>query len=160
MLKDLTSLARLAHRTQGTRPIFLSQPKPYARSHAHTFRILTPLQTTHDHQSESKSGDRTVLDPQRSEVSKSGTDNEVAGHPAAYDPSKTSPESEIEATQEESQKEGKVSNPLDMSPANKDVSHWRHPTEGGPDHNAKKAAPSARGSAKKNRPVGGGKKKA
>ncbi|PWY65240.1 hypothetical protein BO70DRAFT_366818 [Aspergillus heteromorphus CBS 117.55] len=149
MLKELASISRLAQRS---RPIHtssvltLTQPRP--------FHTLPALQTTHDQSSEAKSGDRTVLDPQRSEVSKSGTDNEVAGHPAAYDPSKTSPESEIEATQEETRREGKVSNPLDMSPANKDVSHWRHPTEGGPDHNAEKSGPSSRGWTKKNRPVG------
>lgn len=102
--------------------------------------------------------DRTVLDPQRSEVSKSGTDNEVAAHPAAYDPHRTSPESEIAATEEESQQEGKVSNPLDMSPANKETSKSRPPQEGGPDRNVEREKPSSRGSARKHGEVKIGKK--
>lgn len=102
--------------------------------------------------------DRTVLDPQRSEVSKSGTDNEVAAHPAAYDPQRTSPESEIEATKEESQRAGKVSNPLDISPANKETSKMRPPQEGGPDRNVDKEKPSARGAARKHGEVKIGKK--
>lgn len=96
--------------------------------------------------------DRETLNPERSETTKSGTDGEVAKHPSAFDPSKTAPESEHEATAEESRKEGK-DDPLNMSPANKDVSAWRGPTEGGPDRNRDREASSSRGAPKKNRGI-------
>jgi hypothetical protein len=86
-------------------------------------------------------------------VTKSGTDSEVAQHPTAYDPSKTAPETELRATGEEHEREGKSGNPLDMSPANKNVSGWRKPTEGGPAQNADKPGPSARGQPRKNRKI-------
>lgn len=54
---------------------------------------------------------------------------------------------------EEHESEGKSGNPLDMSPANKDVSGWRGPTEGGPAQNADKPAPSGPGQPKKNRRI-------
>ncbi|KAJ5316986.1 hypothetical protein PENANT_c030G05345 [Penicillium antarcticum] len=97
--------------------------------------------------------DREALDPQRSETTKSGTDGEVAEHPSAFDPSNTAPESELAATEEESKKEGKPDSPLDMSPANKDVSAWRGPTEGGPARNRDREASSSRGSPNKNRGI-------
>ncbi|KAJ5825706.1 hypothetical protein N7474_002844 [Penicillium riverlandense] len=97
--------------------------------------------------------DRGRLSPERTEVSKSGTDSEVAQHPAAYDPSKTAPETELKATGEEHEREGKSGNPLDMSPANQDVSAWRGQTEGGAAHNAEKSGPSSRGQPRKNRKI-------
>lgn len=98
--------------------------------------------------SEQKKMDRSTLRPERTEYSKSGTDNEVAGHPSAYDPSNTSPEGQTEASGRESQQEGKISNPLDVSPANKDVSQARDPMEGAPDQNVK-SGPSVRASPRK-----------
>jgi hypothetical protein len=97
--------------------------------------------------------DREALDPQRSETTKSGTDGEVAEHPSAFDPSNTAPESELAATAEENKKEGKPDSPLDMSPANQDVSAWRGPTEGGPARNRDREASSSRGAPKKNRSI-------
>jgi hypothetical protein len=96
--------------------------------------------------------DRESLSPERSETTKSGTDAEVAEHPAAFDPSNTAPESELAATAEESKKEGESDSPLDVSAANKDVSAWRHPTEGGPARNQDRES-SARRTPKKNRSV-------
>ncbi|CAG7995510.1 unnamed protein product [Penicillium salamii] len=96
--------------------------------------------------------DREALNPERSETTKSSTDGEVASHPSAFDPSKTSPESEHEATAEESRREGK-DDPLNMSPANKDVSAWRGPTEGGPVRNKDREASSTPGATKKNRGI-------
>lgn len=57
------------------------------------------------------------------------------------------------ATAEESQSAGKPSNPLDMSPANKEAAHWQSPggADGGPTRNAEKASPSSRQGATKNR---------
>lgn len=97
--------------------------------------------------------DREQLNPERSEVTKTGTDSEVAHHPTAYDPHNTAPESELEATGEEKQQEGKQGNPLDMSPANSDVSAWREPKEGMPDRNADKQSASGRGTTKKGRSI-------
>ncbi|OOF98826.1 hypothetical protein ASPCADRAFT_403144 [Aspergillus carbonarius ITEM 5010] len=157
MIKQLASIGRLAQSTTTQSRTVSSLPRPLPTRR--TFRTIAPLQATHQQKGEEKSGDRTVLDPQRSETSQTGTDSEVAGHDAAFDPSKTSPESEVQAAQQESEQQGKVSNPLDVSPGNKDVSHARPPTEGGPDHNAEKEGPSARGWTKKNREVRDWKKK-
>ncbi|KAL2002406.1 hypothetical protein VTN02DRAFT_6830 [Thermoascus thermophilus] len=100
---------------------------------------------------EQKTLDRSTLRPERTEYSQSGTDDEVAGHPSAYDPSNTSPEGQTEASGRESQQAGKISNPLDVSPANTEVSQARDPTEGAPDQNVP-SGPSVRGSPRK-RPV-------
>ncbi|KAJ5773108.1 hypothetical protein N7457_008004 [Penicillium paradoxum] len=97
--------------------------------------------------------DRRALNPERSETAKSGTDAEVAKHPSAFDPANTAPENELAATEEESKREGKRESPLNMSPANKDVSSWRRPTEGGPDRNRDREASSSRGATKKGRGV-------
>ncbi|KAJ9224521.1 hypothetical protein DTO021C3_815 [Paecilomyces variotii] len=103
-------------------------------------------------ESSQKSIDRNELKPERSEYSKSGTDDEVAGHPSAFDPSKTSPESEVQASCEETRQEGKSSNPLNVSPGNKDVSQARDPTEGGADASTPHS-PSSRGAPPKNKQV-------
>ncbi|GAQ42454.1 hypothetical protein AtubIFM55763_002996 [Aspergillus tubingensis] len=154
MLNRITPIGRLVQRTTQiqTRTRTL---QPATR----TFRTIAPLRTTHQQKNETKSGDRNVLDPQRSESSYTGTDSEVAGHDAAFDPSNTSPEGQVEQAQKESEQQGKVSNPLDMSPGNSEVSHARPPQEGGPDHNAEKEGPSSRGWTKKNREVRGGNRK-
>ncbi|KAE8376232.1 hypothetical protein BDV26DRAFT_241125 [Aspergillus bertholletiae] len=111
-------------------------------------------QTTHQQkEEESKFHDRNILNPQRSEVSQTGTDNEVAGHPSAYDPNTTRPESEVQESEKESQQQGKVSNPLNVSPANTEVSGTRPTQEGLPDRNAEKSETSRRGAARKNREV-------
>lgn len=135
MLKSLTSTS--------TRR--LSQLHPSSRT-LHTTSTLST--TNYD-----KSDDRTSLHPERSESTQSGTDSEVAGHSSAYDPSKTSPESEMAASAEESKHEGKTSNPLDVSAANKDVGHARDPKEGGADRNVDKPGPSSRGWTRKHRVV-------
>lgn len=97
--------------------------------------------------------DRESLKPERTEGTKSGTDNEVAQQPSAYDPSNTAPESELEATGKEQQKEGDQRNPLNMSAANPEVSAWRAPTEGGADRNANRESSSRRGHPKKSRTI-------
>lgn len=125
-----------------------------------TVRLLQPtanrlLHTTRPLQKENPetSQDRTALQPERSEGTLSGTDSEVAAHPSAYDPGKTSPESEIAAAEEESKEEGKTSNPLNMSAANQNVNRARDLKEGGADRNAAKAGPSSRGWTRKHRVV-------
>ncbi|KAJ5702295.1 hypothetical protein N7488_009843 [Penicillium malachiteum] len=97
--------------------------------------------------------EREALNPERAEVTKSGTDSEVAQHASAYDPRNISPESELEAVGKEQLAEGKEGNPLNMSPANSEVSAWRSPAEGGPDRNAEKKGASGKGVTKKGRSI-------
>ncbi|KAL3465959.1 hypothetical protein BJX64DRAFT_33771 [Aspergillus heterothallicus] len=95
--------------------------------------------------------DRNKLDPSRTETSQSGTTDEVSHRDAAFDPSKTSPESEIGASREETRREGSKRDPLGVSAGDKDVGRERDPMEGGPEKNVEKGEHSTRGSAKKNR---------
>ncbi|KAI9925195.1 hypothetical protein ASPWEDRAFT_705658 [Aspergillus wentii DTO 134E9] len=151
MLSRITSISQ--HGLAATRSLRQFHP-PIASSAQQTraFHGAPSLRTSDSN----KEQDRTTLNPERSEVTKSGTDSEVAQHPAAYDPSKTSPESEIQATEEESRQEGKVSNPLDMSPANKDVSDWAQ-EEGDSSH--QKTTASSRGQTHKHKTVNPGLRK-
>lgn len=95
--------------------------------------------------------DREALTPERSEVTKSGTDNEIAHHDSAFDPSNTAPENELAATEQETRTKN-MKGSLNMSPANKDVSAWRGPTEDGPVRNADRDA-SKKGSPNKRRTI-------
>lgn len=96
--------------------------------------------------------DREALRPERSEVTKSGTDNEIAHHDSAFDPTNTAPETELAATEQETNSTN-VKGTLNMSPANKDVSAWRGPTEGGPVRNLDRESSSKRGSPNKRRTI-------
>jgi cytoskeletal protein RodZ len=159
MLKGFVSIGQLGHnaarnaRRVQFRPGF--QAPVTAVQQRRAFRSLPCLRASEEQQ---KMHNKNELDPQRSEGTKTGTDNEVATHHTAYDPDNTSPESEINQAEKESEQGGKVSNPLDVSAANKDVSGARDPQEGGPDRNAEKA-PSGRGSPRKGREVHVGGKK-
>ncbi|RHZ54365.1 uncharacterized protein CDV56_103285 [Aspergillus thermomutatus] len=154
MLKSFISVGQLGHnaariaRRVRFQPAF--QTPVTAVRQRRAFRSLPCLRASEE---QPRIHDRNELDPQRSETTKTGTDNEVASHHAAYDPNTTSPESEIDQAEQETNQGGKVSNPLDVSPANKDVSGARDPQEGGPDHNAEKAGPSRRGSPRKGKEV-------
>lgn len=99
-----------------------------------------------------KNINRNELRPESDEYAKSGTDNEVAGHPSAFDSSKITPESEVNAACQESRRQGKIGNPLKYSPGNKDISQERDPGEGAPDESAPHL-PSTRVAPPKNRPV-------
>ncbi|KAJ5550022.1 hypothetical protein N7535_002036 [Penicillium sp. DV-2018c] len=148
MLKSIISTGQQltrASRNQSIRTSSLATPTA----------TRTPFSTTQRCQTEDGPGvqNREELSPERSETSKSGTDAEVANHPAAFDPNNTSPESELKATEEESKREGKTDSPLDVSPANSDVSAWKRDTDGGPDRNQDRGASSSRGAAKKNRGI-------
>ncbi|KAJ5173295.1 hypothetical protein N7492_005888 [Penicillium capsulatum] len=146
MWKSILPYGRHAARATPIRPKIENTTLPLA---SRPFRTASPLQK----EAAPDIHDRTALNPERSEVTKSGTDSEVAHHPSAYDPTNTSPENELEATHQESQREGKDGNPLNMSPANKDVSAWRGPREGGPERNAEREASSAKGKPIKKRSV-------
>ncbi|PGH00519.1 hypothetical protein GX51_05734 [Blastomyces parvus] len=85
-------------------------------------------------QQNSKNQDRSDLDPKSTENTNSGTHAEVASQQTAFNPSNTAPESELEEARHESAEnngagangsgnERKSSkNPLEVSPANRDVS--------------------------------------
>ncbi|KAK2751919.1 hypothetical protein FQN55_008661 [Onygenales sp. PD_40] len=95
--------------------------------------------------------DRTTLNPTSTEATKSGTHQDVAGQPAAFKPSSTSPESALEDSRRnaaEHQGKGKQ-NPLEVSAANLDVS-------GSKDEGVVKGqekGPSKRGSPEKGKKV-------
>ncbi|KAF2239566.1 hypothetical protein EV356DRAFT_528154 [Viridothelium virens] len=79
------------------------------------------------------------LTPESNEYSKSGSDAQSAQvEKAAFDPSKTSPEEQHDTAGQEAgsvsttQSSGQ-SNPLNVSPANQEVSQPRGNTEGGPE---------------------------
>jgi len=95
--------------------------------------------------------DKDSINTESTEYSKSGSDAAAAGvEEAAFDPKKTSPEDEKKTADKES---GDDPNPLDVSPANADVSKPRGSTEGGAqDSGAGREKSSGGGSPTKNRP--------
>ncbi|KAL4935794.1 hypothetical protein BDV06DRAFT_206235 [Aspergillus oleicola] len=113
--------------------------------------LTTTLRSARPQDEEDHYHDRNRLEPQRTETSQSATTDEVATRDAAFDPSKTSPESELGASKEQSKKQGEKRDPLDVSAADKDVSHWRDPMEGGAQKNVEREGHSSRESPKKNR---------
>ncbi|KAL9113834.1 MAG: hypothetical protein Q9227_001968 [Pyrenula ochraceoflavens] len=73
--------------------------------------------------------DRNSINTEASEYSKSGSDNGAAHqNEAAFDPTKTDPQE-----MKEKAGEGNDVNPLEVSPANPEVSQQRGETEGGPE---------------------------
>lgn len=146
MWNNFLSTSRQAIKTtrhiQPARPLWVSTTTTPQRPFSITSR-------THK---QSEDFDREALQPDRSEVTKSGTDSEIAQHDSAYDPSTTAPESELEATEQESKQKGKQGT-LNMSGANQDVNKWRAPQEGGPDRNVERESPSTRGSPNKRRTI-------
>ncbi|BCR92788.1 uncharacterized protein ACHE_80688A [Aspergillus chevalieri] len=162
MFKRLASSSQQASRVvQRRRPQLrtpLVQPPPTAPPAAAAtvqFSTRPALHTTKKDAgfSHSEDFDRTALDPKRNEGTKSGTDSEVAQHRAAYDPSQTSPESEMQEMGEETKQEGVPANPLDVSGANQEVNRSRDPREGMADRNADREGHSTRGVTPKNREV-------
>ncbi|KIW04313.1 uncharacterized protein PV09_04606 [Verruconis gallopava] len=73
--------------------------------------------------------DRDSLSPRSTEYSQSESDDAAAAQGEAFDPQKTSPESQKKAAGNQQQTGG---NPLEMSPANQESSKARDPQEGGP----------------------------
>ncbi|KAF7191321.1 hypothetical protein HII31_07344 [Pseudocercospora fuligena] len=74
--------------------------------------------------------DKDSLNPHSTEYSKSGGDQAAAAtENAAFDPSKTSPEEQHESARQETG--GDSNNPLNVSPANHDISQPRGAQEGG-----------------------------
>ncbi|GAB1205251.1 hypothetical protein APSETT445_003924 [Aspergillus pseudonomiae] len=97
--------------------------------------------------------ERQILNPERAENCKTGTDDEVGHHKCSYDPSTTTPESEYLADEAESLLEGKGHHPLFVSPANVEVSHYIDPMSEGAVQGAARLGPSAQGWTRKHREV-------
>ncbi|KAF1953100.1 hypothetical protein CC80DRAFT_166315 [Byssothecium circinans] len=89
--------------------------------------------------------DKDSIDTSSNEYSKSGSDDAAASSNAAFDSSKTSPES-AEKTAEHEQG---ASNSLNVSPGNPDVSKPRGAQEGGSQGSPKTGSDTGKGSAPK-----------
>ena len=99
--------------------------------HTHPLRSTCYLQTQKRPQAEELNLERCILNPERAETCQSGTDDEVGRHKSPYDPSKTAPEKEHLALEEEYRLEGDaIHDPLFFSPANRDVSQLLDPMAG------------------------------
>jgi len=86
------------------------------------------------------SQDRESIDTEPTEYSKSGTDSESAAQEeAAFDPNNTKPETEKDVA---GQGQGKAGNPLEVSPANPEVSKQKGETEGGAENSGKDSGSS------------------
>ncbi|KAL4804347.1 hypothetical protein BDV18DRAFT_29934 [Aspergillus unguis] len=146
-LAPLRQLSRTAAWSTRQRPAALSP----AQTQASRPFTTVPARRAQPQDEEDHYHDRNKLQPQRTESSQSATTDEVAGSGAAFDPSKTSPESEIGESQEESKRKGERRDPLTVSGADKNVGGARDPMEGGAQKNVDKDQHSARGAPIKNR---------
>ncbi|KXG54400.1 uncharacterized protein PGRI_075440 [Penicillium griseofulvum] len=98
---------------------------------SHPLRSTCYLQPQKLPQKEDPILERCILNPERAETCQSGTDDEVGRHKTPYDPSKTAPEKEHLALEEEYRLEGDtIHDPLFVSPANRDVSQPVDPMAG------------------------------
>ena len=91
---------------------------------------------------------RSSINTERSEYTNSGTDNEVASQHSAFDPTNIDPDMEAEASGMEVLQDGNEGNPLEVSPANREVSRAFDPMEGGAQRGVDRG-PSLRFSPKK-----------
>ncbi|KAL4978809.1 hypothetical protein BDW66DRAFT_12196 [Aspergillus desertorum] len=157
MWKEISKITQLNRATpvrQIQRSFASSSPvQTQFQAQARRSFIVTALRRAQPQDEEDHFHDRNKLDPQRSEETQSATTDEVATRDTAFDPSETSPESELNASQKETNKKGDPRDPLTVSPADKDVSGARDPMEGGAARNADKegGAHSGGGSPRKNR---------
>ncbi len=91
------------------------------------------------------SQDKDSINTEATEYSKSGSDDQSArNQDAAFDPDVTSPEGEKDAAGK-----GKGGNPLDVSPANREVSKPRGEQEGGAESSGGNGKRSGFGSGEK-----------
>ncbi|CZS92801.1 uncharacterized protein RAG0_03305 [Rhynchosporium agropyri] len=115
-----TSILRIAARSCA-RPQVLQAFKP------RPIRVQPFSQSTIRAYPRKNSQDKDSIDTEATEYSKSGTDDGAARqNEAAFDPSTTDP-----AEEKKIAGEGNEGNPLEVSPANPEVSKQRGETEGG-----------------------------
>lgn len=133
----------------------ISQPciYPLLRSQWRASHTIIYMKTPGDQSQLSLDFERQILNPERAETCKSGTDDEVAHHKSSYDPSTTTPESEYLADEEECTTAMEAHHPLFISPARKEVSELLSPMVGGAVHGADRLGPSARGWTRKHKEV-------
>ncbi|KAI9886093.1 MAG: Protein kinase C-like 1 [Watsoniomyces obsoletus] len=123
--------------------------------------VIRPLhQTAQTAWPRKDSQDKDSINREATEYSKSGTDDSTAAQEeASFDPNITSPDAEQAKAGEgmgvSNQNRPEVSqpNPLDVSPANPEVSKTRPDDEGGPEHapgERERSRTSGGGSGKKN----------
>ncbi|KAG9558685.1 hypothetical protein KCU77_g7257, partial [Aureobasidium melanogenum] len=126
----------LSRRLLAQQPRVLSQ-RPVARVISRPLSYTCQLQARKDAQS------KDSLKPEPNEYSKSGSDDEAARvEQTAFDPNKTSPEEQHDSAGSESAQLGQASNPLNVSPANQEVSQPRGSTEGGHEGSAASSSDS------------------
>ncbi|KAF1911966.1 hypothetical protein BDU57DRAFT_523235 [Ampelomyces quisqualis] len=106
------------------------------------------LSTTPTRFAQKDAQDKDSLVPRSTEYSKSGSDDAAASSDAAFNPSKTSPES-AEATSEK--EAGSKDSTLNASPANKEISEPNSASAGG-----NGGAPQSKGSGGGSAPKAGG----
>lgn len=106
------------------------------------------LSTTAPRFASKDSQDKDSLNPRSTEYSKSGSDDSAAASDAAFNPSKTSPESAEKTAEAEGSSDSAEGDPLNASPANPDVSKPRDSQEGGAS-SGKRTKTSGGGSAPK-----------
>ncbi|APA15695.1 predicted protein [Sclerotinia sclerotiorum 1980 UF-70] len=118
----LPHLTRLTRTTIPSKPILLTHPS------------IRPITTTPSPQFPRKdSQQKDSINTEATEYSKSGTDDAAAREQsAAFDPNITNPESEKNQAGKGEKKEG-YGNPLEVSPANRDVSGQTDEMGGGPE---------------------------
>ncbi|KAK2754298.1 hypothetical protein FQN54_007178 [Arachnomyces sp. PD_36] len=111
-----------------TLPLPLSNSNSNITQHHRSF---TTTSTRPSHRRMHLDDDRCSINTERSEYTNSGTDNEVASQRSAFDPKNIDPTTEQEASGAEVLEAGDIGNPLEVSPANREVSRTLDPMEGG-----------------------------
>ena len=115
-------------------------------------RAFSAIPHHQKHADQAEDINREALDPQRTEVTQSGTDSDIAQHDSAWDPSNTAPESEFKATEQEHNNKGEEGT-LSMSPANPDIRAWQNQMERDSERGDEQRATSQRGQPNKNRTI-------
>ncbi|KAL1955743.1 hypothetical protein VTO42DRAFT_8141 [Malbranchea cinnamomea] len=141
-------------------PIFLFRPVsvvgsqcqelPVLQRHQQPTSSFSTKRDTYASDIEDESDSRSSLHPERSEYSQSGTDNAVAAQAASWDIRYETPEKVREASWREAQSTEKKVCPLEVSPANQEVSRF---TDESGRNSSVVHGPSKRVSPKKGRKV-------
>ncbi len=141
-------------RPSQTTPSLLSSPhRPFTITPHRPFSITAHRSARNANDKEEKSAllDREAVNTESNEYSKSGSDAGAASQQdPAFEPGKTDPDSELASSKPGS--DGR--DPLDVSPANTEISKPRDEKEGGPERGPERRKGSGKGGAQKNRKLG------
>ncbi|KAK4901667.1 hypothetical protein LTR27_001439 [Elasticomyces elasticus] len=125
--------------------------RPAHASSRHAF-VTRPFHVSTQQAARKDAMDKDSLKPEPNEYSKSGSDDAAAAvDDAAFDPSKTSPEEEHKSA--EAQSGSPSDNPLEVSPANQEVSKPKEQAQG---ETEASSAESSGGPSDRRRTSGGG----